>query len=100
MLILTKPKSLIQTPDNEKKLAKMFNKKYPNAAHRLETRAERYNEGVALTQKYAKEGKAIIISPDNTCGVDTLKRTKESLKRLYEKGYRDGDRISQFICLK
>ncbi len=78
----------------------MFNKKYPNAAHRLEARAERYNEGVALTQKYAKEGKAIIISPDNTCGVDTLKRTKESLKRLYEKGYRDGERISQFICLK
>lgn len=97
VLILTKPESLIQTPDNEKILAKMFQSKYPKAAHQLELRAERYNEGVALAQKYAKDGKAIIISPDDTCGVDTLVKNKSSLQKLYEKGYSDAEKISSFL---
>lgn len=97
VLILTKPESLIQTPDNEKILARMFQSKYPKAARQLELRAERYNEGVALAQKYAKDGKAIIISPDDTCGVDTLVKSKTSLQRLYEKGYEDAEKISLFL---
>ena len=97
VLILTKPESLIQTPDNEKILAKMFQSKYPKAAHQLELRAERYNEGVALAQEYAKDGKAIIISPDDTCGVDTLVKNKSSLQKLYKKGYSDAEKISSFL---
>lgn len=97
VLILTKPESLIQTPDNEKILAKMFQSKYPKAARQLELRAERYNEGVALAQEYAKDGKAIIISPDDTCGVDTLVKNKSSLQKLYEKGYEDAEKISSFL---
>ena len=97
VLILTKPESLIQTPDNEKILARMFQSKYPKAARQLELRAERYNEGVALAQKYAKDGKAIIISPDDTCGVDTLVKNKSSLQKLYEKGYEDAEKISLFL---
>lgn len=97
VLILTKPESLIQTPDNEKILARMFQSKYPKAARQLELRAERYNEGVALAQEYAKYGKAIIISPDDTCGVDTLVKNKSSLQKLYEKGYEDAEKISLFL---
>lgn len=97
VLILTKPESLIQTPDNEKILAKMFQSKYPKAARQLELRAERYNQGVALAQEYAKDGKAIIISPDDTCGVDTLVKNKSSLQKLYEKGYSDAEKISSFL---
>lgn len=97
VLILTKPESLIQTPDNEKILAKMFQSKYPKVARQLELRAERYNEGVALAQEYAKDGKAIIISPDDTCGVDTLVKNKSSLQKLYEKGYEDAEKISSFL---
>ena len=41
--------------------------------------------------------KVLIVSPDDTCGVDTLKKDKESLKRLYEKGYKDGRKIEEFL---
>ena len=58
----------------------------------------RYNKGVALAQEYAKQGKALIVSPDDTCGVDTLKKNKSSLQRLYEKGYKDGEKISNYLC--
>ena len=42
-----------------------------------------YYDG-ALAQDYARQGKAFIVAPDDTCGVDTLKKDKESLHRLYE----------------
>ena len=68
------------------------------AAERLCKRAQRYNEEVALAQKYAKQGKVLIISPDDTCGVDTLKKDKTSLHRLYKKGYADGQHIKDYLC--
>lgn len=58
----------------------------------------RYNNGVALAQEYAKQGKVFIVSPDDTCGVDTLKKDKASLHRLYEKGYQDGQKILNYLC--
>ena len=72
-------------------------KKYPLAAQRLCQRAQRYNEGVARAQEYAKQGRVLIVSPDDTCGVDTLKRNKESLQRLYQKGYHDAKKIKAFV---
>ena len=63
----------------------------------LRLRAQRYNESVALAQRYAEQGRALIISPDDTCGVDTLKKDRQSLHRLYQKGYGDAAAIEKFI---
>ena len=97
VLILTKPKNVLRTSDTDQKLARLMRKRYPQAARQLELRADHYNDGVALAQKYAREGKVIIISPDDTCCVDTLTKDQNALKMLYEKGYRDGGAISAFI---
>ncbi len=75
------------------RLAAGIRKRYPIAAEKLCQRAQRYNEGVAPAQEYAKQGNVLIVAPDETCGVDTLKKDKESLRRLYEKGYTDGKRL-------
>lgn len=97
VLVLTKPENVPRASDMDKKLAKMIRRKYPHAAHQLELCAEHYNEGVALTQKYVQEGKALIISPDDTCGVDTLTKDQAALKKLYEKGYGNGSAILDFL---
>lgn len=97
VVILTKPEQERRTPERDEKVASHIRKKYPAAAEKLCQRAQLYNESVALSQEYAKQGKALIISPDNTCGVDTLKKDKSSLHRLYEKGYSDGARITSFL---
>lgn len=97
VVILTKPEQERRTPERDEKVASHIRKKYPAAAEKLCQRAQLYNESVALSQEYAKQGKALIISPDNTCGVDTLKKDKSSLHRLYEKGYSDGSRITSFL---
>lgn len=55
------------------------------------------NQSVALAKEYEKQGKLLIISPDDTCGVSTLSREVKSLCRLYEKGYGDAAVIKAFI---
>lgn len=97
VLILTKPENEIRNSVKEEKLAVMINKRYPAIAESLRRRAKLYNESVALAQKYAEQGKVLIISPDDTCGADTLKRDKDALKRLYKKGLYDAQRILQFM---
>ncbi len=97
VLILTKPADKLREVGSDAKIAKKIKKKYPHAAEQLRLRAEHYNESVALAKEYAKQGKLIIVSPDDTCGVDTLHKDKPSLQRLYDKGYADGQAIKEFL---
>ncbi len=97
VLILPKPESVLRNPKRDEKLAAGIRKKYPAAAEKLCKRAQRYNKSVALAQEYARQGKVLIIAPDDTCGVDTLKKDKNSLQRLYDKGYSDGKKITNYL---
>ena len=97
IVLLTKPKNVPRTSEKDEKLAARIRRKYPKAAEKLCQRANRYNEGVALAQEYAKQGKALIVAPDDTCGVSTLSRNPADMQRLYEKGYADGQKIIRFM---
>ncbi len=97
VLILTLPEETVRTSDRDRKFARRIRKKYPLAARQLEQQAERYNECVAMARKLKAEGKILVIAPDDTCGVSTLSRDVDALRRLYEKGYQDGERIPPFI---
>ena len=39
----------------------------------------------------------LIIAPDDTCGVKTLTRDQEALKKLYTKGLHDAEVIRDFV---
>ncbi len=97
VLILTKPEAEIRSPKSDERVAARIRGKYPAAAEALCRRAERYNAGVALAREYAKEGRALILSPDDTCGVKTLKKNRNSLERLFVKGSRDAEKILDFL---
>ncbi len=97
VLILTLPLDTVRTNDQDKKLAKGIRKKYPLAAQKMENRARQYNEGIVKARKLADEGKILIISPDDTCGVHTLTKDAEALDKLYQKGYQDGEKILEFL---
>lgn len=98
VLLLTKPRDVVRTAEKDTRLAGRIQKKYPLAAEKLRRRAEQYNRGVALAKKYEAQGRALIIAPDDTCGVDTLTKDREALKRLYEKGYEDARAIPPFLA--
>ncbi len=97
ILILTKPENVRRDSKKDERLAAGIRRKYPKAAEKLCQRARRYNEEVALAKEYAKQGRVLIVAPDDTCGVDTLKRDKDDMNRLYEKGYSDGKKITDYL---
>lgn len=53
--------------------------------------------GSANVVSYAAQGKALIVAPDDTCGVNTLTREREPLLQLYQKGLMDAAQIQTFI---
>ena len=98
VLLLTLPVDTVRTAKRDRLLANRIRREYPLAAKRLEHRAEQYNAGVALARRYAERGELLIVAPDDTCGVTTLKREPACMARLYEKGYHDGERILPFLA--
>ncbi len=97
VLLLTRPTAVPRTSKKDEKLAAGIRRKYPECAEKLRRRAERYNEEAARAKEYAAEGKVLIVEPDDTCGVSTLSRNPDDMKRLYEKGYKDGQKIKAYI---
>ena len=97
VLILTKPAGIIRADGTDRKLARVIRRRYPKAAEQLALRAQHYNEGIQKAQQLAAEGKVLIIAPDDTCGVKTLTRDQEALKRLYTKGLHDAEAIRDFV---
>lgn len=97
VLILTKPKDILRTTGKDSMFANRIQKKYPFSAKRLRNHAKQYNRGVALAKKYEAHGKVLIIAPDDICGVDTLTKNRDALKKLYEKGYQDAKAIYTFL---
>lgn len=98
VVILTKPENVLRNAKKDTALSRGIRRHYPAAADKLCARAELYNGEVALAKAYAREGRALIVAPDDTCGVDTLTRDRERLMRLYDKGYQDGARIEAFLA--
>ena len=97
VVILTRPADVTRGPGKDGILADMIQHRYPFAAKKLRTRVERYNEGVALAKKYAAEGRALIVAPDDISGVETLTRDQGALIQFYQKGYQDARVISDFL---
>ena len=97
VLLLTLPETLIREPGKDLTIAKILKRTYPNAAKELETRFEKYNSGIKKAQAYAKEGSVLILSPDDTCGVSTLSKNKEGIRKMYEKGFHEAKKIKSFL---
>ena len=97
VLILTKPKDVVRKVRQDAHVASKIQKKYPQAANALRNRAWQYNRGVEMAKRLEKEGRVLIVAPDDTCGVDTLTKSKEALDSLYEKGYKDGLQILAYM---
>lgn len=97
VLILTKPKDVVRVQKKDVNFAKILRHKYAKAADNLLIRYKKYNDGVALAKEYAKQGKVLIIAPDDCCGMDTLTKDKKCLDNMYHKGYSDAQSIQVFL---
>ncbi|MBR2730465.1 MAG: patatin family protein [Clostridia bacterium] len=97
VLILTKPADLTLDGRAERRVANACERRYPAVAAQLRKRAEKYNACVLRAFELQALGKCLIVAPDDTCGVGTISRSKDSLEALYQKGYKDGAAIKAYL---
>ena len=97
VLILTRPVDQMREQKKDKTPARLIRRRYPRAAERLMERYRVYNDGVARAREYEREGKLLIVAPDDVCGLSTLSRSLDKLERMYAKGLRDAEAIPAFL---
>ena len=98
ILILTKPKDDIRHYDDQEKEARYLRKRgYYKAAISTRLKAFKYHQEMEQARLLEKQGKLLIVAPDDLCGVGVVTRDKEKLHALYQKGYEDGIKAIEFI---
>lgn len=97
VVILTKPLSVRRDPKKDRTTSKLLSRSYPAAGKALRDRAPTYNSALDGMDKYVKEGKLLVVYPDTTCGVTTLKHRKEDIMALYRHGYDKAKAIPEFL---
>lgn len=80
-----------------KNIYRMVMKKYPETAHLMYSMIDKYNESLDYISELEKQGKALVLSPDDCCGVSTLKHPRDGIEELYRKGYNDAKKIRSFL---
>lgn len=96
VLILTRPLDYRDGEDKNLIFYRLIKKKYPKVYERLLHNHEAYNEALdQVVNEYMPSGKVIVMAPDDCCGVDTLSRNQDEIQRLYDKGYADGEILSE-----
>ena len=97
IVLMTKPVEERRTPERDARAARFLRHQYPISARMVKHRAALYNAQVERALRYAEEGRVLIVAPDDTCGVSTFTRDQERLRRLYDKGYGDGEKIRLYL---
>lgn len=97
VVVLTRLKDVLREQKKDIAPARILKHTYPAAAERLLNRYRTYNDEVALAKEYEKQGKALILAPDDLCGLSTLTKNYEGLERMYRKGYAAAAQISDFL---
>lgn len=79
------------------KIPRYLYKEYPRLRVALSRRVAVYNEQLELMERMEDWGEIICIRPEKPMEVDRICRDVEKLERLYEEGFRLGERFCQSI---
>ncbi len=97
ILVLTKPRKEYCEPMFATKVLSTRIRKYPEIYALMKSLHTRCKEILSKAEALKKEGKVLIIEPKDCFGMNTLTTDTEPIMKMYEQGYRDGERILEFI---
>jgi len=97
VVVLTRPRDYYRSPDDDMHFVRMLWPKHPRIAMALANRAGLYNWQLDLAKKYEREGKVLIVAPDDIGEMGTLTKDVDAIEGLYAKGLRDAFAIEEFL---
>ncbi len=78
-------------------LANVLLANHPRILNNILVMHNYYNNGISELLELEKEGKVLVVDPRECFGVNTIKRDKVGMEKLYQLGYSDGKRIEEFV---
>lgn len=97
LLLLTKPVDTETTKNRNAAAAQLLKHKYPEFAKRLADRDMRYARSVKKALMLEETGRTCVIAPKSLDGASTLNTDVNVLNAMYEKGYKDAEKILNWI---
>lgn len=97
VICLTRPVEYRKKHRFPQKICDRALREYPEIAKTLVTSVDKYNDDINYIKKLETEGKVLIVAPQNCCGVETLSRKRKNIEQLYALGYKDAERIINFV---
>lgn len=97
IVLLTRPRTSMRSPQKQMKLLRRALQRYPRVASGLAKRHIRYNRAVQEIKQLEKSGRVLLLAPRDIMGMKTLSRNTDSVQRLYNMGYGDGRLAERFL---
>lgn len=102
IVILTRERSYVKNDEPGVAVSEKIYKRYPEFTKALEMRSEKYNECRKTLFEKEKDGKVLIVEPENTQGWKRTEKEPDAIRYMYECGYNyvidNSDKIKRFIA--
>lgn len=100
VVVLTRERSYRREPEKLQRLIDLRYHRYPNFCETMRRRAETYNKSREKLFQLEREGKVLLLAPENTKGFSRIERDGEKIRALWQDGYEKGkaraEEIRQF----
>ncbi len=93
VIVLTKPRKDYLIPMEYLPILRKFSHRYPDILHLAETLHKRNEESLREIEELEKEGKVVVIEPEDCFGMKTLSKDQTAVMKMYKLGYRDGEKL-------
>jgi len=91
VVVLTRNKGYAKEAFTHNRLLKLFYHRHPQVAEAMRDRHQAYNQQLDLCERLEKEGKAMIIRPEQPLQVERSAADKAKLLALYDEGHKEGE---------
>ena len=102
IVILTRPRDYVRKTEKLQKAIERHYRQYPNFCQTMRDRAETYNRDREELFRLEREGKVLVIAPEDTRGVSRIERNVEKLRLLWSDGFQQAtgrmEEIRQFMA--
>ena len=98
IVILTQPEGYVKEPNRLMPLMRLALRKYPKMLEAMENRHLMYNQELEYVRQAEREGRCLVIRPDEKLPIGHISHDPENMHRVYEIGRRKGEKhLDQII---
>ncbi len=93
IVVLTQDRGYTKQAEKFRPVYRSLYRKYPRMVETLDHRHEVYNETREFVFQLEKDGRAVVVAPEEPVGLSRFEKDVDKLRALYEKGMADAGKV-------